>query len=698
MKEVELKLIAPSASAVKSIREVAAEAQKLHKNEEVYTQKRKGLIEKEIQMQKQLGESRQRASNIENLKIYNKLLDDSKKRLNDLEKAGISANKEVEKSSDGVISKIGKMAIAYLTVRTAVVALKETVLAFFTKSQEGVKLLERKMAGLKAAVGVLQGEFIKLGKSFIGENAEAPTKWGDRIATALKLIGTTANVLPVFRKWVEDLRIEMNGAAVAAEEYTRISQELEDAERAMIVPRAKATAAIADARLKYSEANGTIEERIELLQKAIDLEREVAEDEIKHQQFVILNMRNRNIELEKRGMLMDTDRKELEQAIAQEIELQTESNRRQMRSINSLRTLKIESAKAANDEIKKAQDAFNKYWDKVDKEEYDRIKKAAEDTWNFELKIGKMLFEQNQRQAKEEWDILIKGNEAQKKAAEELLKMRQESLQKMGEYVLDYISIIDQLSQKEVERTQRQRELLDTRVDEAQSALEVEADLYKAGYASNVEAKKKELAEMKIQRDKALAEEEKARKKQHTIEIASLLAQKAVDVAKIISSTAVANAKAIALSPLTFGQPWVGINTAAAALGIAAAAAAVVAASTAKYAKGGWTGEGKYKDSTGERMAGIVHEKEFVVRRGPAHKYRGMLEAINRNDQKMILNSFNKVIPGASNNILVENTGPNKRLDEVNSNLRQIRSKEEVTVLGNMTIYKKGNSTRVIKR
>jgi hypothetical protein len=50
------------------------------------------------------------------------------------------------------------------------------------------------------------------------------------------------------------------------------------------------------------------------------------------------------------------------------------------------------------------------------------------------------------------------------------------------------------------------------------------------------------------------------------------------------------------------------------------------------------------------------------------------------------------------NNIDVENSGPNKRLDEVNNNLRHIRLKEEVTVIGNTTIIKKGNNTRIIKR
>lgn len=138
------------------------------------------------------------------------------------------------------------------------------------------------------------------------------------------------------------------------------------------------------------------------------------------------------------------------------------------------------------------------------------------------------------------------------------------------------------------------------------------------------------------------------------------------------------------------------------ATGIGALQAGMVLAKPIpQYAEGGWTGEGKHRDSSGERMAGIVHEREFVVRKGPAHKFRNVLEAINRDDKRMIFNSFNKLTPelaGATNNILVENTGPNKRLDEVNQNLRKMAAKEEIMIMGNLTIIKKGNSVRTIRR
>lgn len=60
--------------------------------------------------------------------------------------------------------------------------------------------------------------------------------------------------------------------------------------------------------------------------------------------------------------------------------------------------------------------------------------------------------------------------------------------------------------------------------------------------------------------------------------IAAVIAEQVASIGRIISNTAVANAKAVAASPLTFGQPWVAINTATAAIGIASSVAAGVKA------------------------------------------------------------------------------------------------------------------------
>lgn len=60
--------------------------------------------------------------------------------------------------------------------------------------------------------------------------------------------------------------------------------------------------------------------------------------------------------------------------------------------------------------------------------------------------------------------------------------------------------------------------------------------------------------------------------------IAGVIAEQAAAIGKIVVNTSIANAKAVAASPLTFGQPFVAINTISAGIGIASAIAAAVKA------------------------------------------------------------------------------------------------------------------------
>ena len=57
--------------------------------------------------------------------------------------------------------------------------------------------------------------------------------------------------------------------------------------------------------------------------------------------------------------------------------------------------------------------------------------------------------------------------------------------------------------------------------------------------------------------------------KNKKIAIAGIIIEQAASIGRIIANTAVANAKAVAAFPVTFGQPFVTINTISAALGIA---------------------------------------------------------------------------------------------------------------------------------
>lgn len=58
--------------------------------------------------------------------------------------------------------------------------------------------------------------------------------------------------------------------------------------------------------------------------------------------------------------------------------------------------------------------------------------------------------------------------------------------------------------------------------------------------------------------------------KNKALAIAGIVISQAAAIGQIISQTGIANAKAVAASPVTFGQPWVAINTISAGLSIAA--------------------------------------------------------------------------------------------------------------------------------
>ena len=64
--------------------------------------------------------------------------------------------------------------------------------------------------------------------------------------------------------------------------------------------------------------------------------------------------------------------------------------------------------------------------------------------------------------------------------------------------------------------------------------------------------------------------------KNKALAIAGVIIQQAASIGQIIANTGIANAKAVAASPLTFGMPWVAINSVSAGLSIAASVAGAV--------------------------------------------------------------------------------------------------------------------------
>jgi hypothetical protein len=106
------------------------------------------------------------------------------------------------------------------------------------------------------------------------------------------------------------------------------------------------------------------------------------------------------------------------------------------------------------------------------------------------------------------------------------------------------------------------------------------------------------------------------------VAIGAVIATQAAAIGQIVASTGLANAKALAASPLTFGQPWIGINTISAGLSIASAVAS--GAKSIKDIKssgngGGGGGGGSQLPSGGRRGAtpSIPSQPEIPLGQAP---------------------------------------------------------------------------------
>jgi hypothetical protein len=87
--------------------------------------------------------------------------------------------------------------------------------------------------------------------------------------------------------------------------------------------------------------------------------------------------------------------------------------------------------------------------------------------------------------------------------------------------------------------------------------------------------------------------------KNKALAIAGIVIEKAAAIGQIVANTQIANAKSLAASPLTFGQPWVAINTIA---GVLSGAAVIAAASKSINEINGSGGDSGSGGSSGQNL------------------------------------------------------------------------------------------------
>jgi len=266
----------------------------------------------------------------------------------------------------------------------------------------------------------------------------------------------------------------------------------------------------------------------------------------------------------------------------------------------------------ANEQINKGQKEYNKQveLDNTFLERFNADQRKKTKLLN-QKKQAKELADQ---QEKIDEDALAKQKEAEAKALREREKAEKDFVKFKDKLKKDEENkdAETEVQKNELQRKRRLEELEKIKLSEAekrQAVIDVNAyydELEKEARekdAENAEEnKKKENAAIKALNDKKLNDEiaqtqaeEDNRQKQYAVvgnaignlqnifaafgkeskalAIAGIVTEQVASISKIISNTGIANAKAVAASPLTLGQPFVGINSVSAGLSIAGSVA-----------------------------------------------------------------------------------------------------------------------------
>ena len=331
------------------------------------------------------------------------------KETNEAISSGLEA---LDKRTGGAVSAfkslqggIGSAVKAFGTLKGAIIATGlgallvavTSLVSYFSKTERGGDALAVVMGALGAVVGKLTDLLVKLGEKLFEafQNPQQALKdfgkllkenitnriegllellpaLGKAIGLALKgefsaAAKTAADAAGKVALGVEDITDKV-GAAVnatvefskslvaAAKEGARVADLLnavEDAERALIVQRAKANKQIAEARFIADDLTKSTEERIAAVEKAGALEDEVAAKEVANQKLRLqaLKAQSRISEVNEEQLVA------IAEAEARVLELEQASIARKRRLGTEVKGLRAEEKAAADEKIKLAEEA-----------------------------------------------------------------------------------------------------------------------------------------------------------------------------------------------------------------------------------------------------------------------------------------------------------------------------------------------------
>ena len=223
-----------------------------------------------------------------------------------------------------------------------------------------------------------------------GKFSEAGKVAADAAGKMVLGVESVTDVVEKAGEAVSGLTEEITKEAQAAADLQAAMNGLKDEERDFIKVRAETNKQIAEARLLAEDETLTVEERLEALQRAVDLEKETVAEQLR------LAEERARIAREQvaLGESLEEDLQRVAEAEAAVIDLQTASLRTQKRLGTELNSLKLESINLQKQEEAKRQTAAD-----AEKKRIEDEQKAREKAYQDQLKSKQDLEDQLYRES-----------------------------------------------------------------------------------------------------------------------------------------------------------------------------------------------------------------------------------------------------------------------------------------------------------
>jgi len=311
------------------------------------------------------------------------------------------------------------------------------------------------------------------------------------------------------------------------------------------------------------------------------------------------------------------------------------------------------------------------------------LKKAEYDLHQELLKIKILWYEQQMKiipeKEKELYEEIIKTLKAELEVPIDTTNVLtwQEAYRTSVTAITGYLQGMNDQEQKILDdRIKR----FDVGISELQRKLENEYDLQRAGLANRVNIMEQDLAAQEKARNKALRQKEKADKKERQLNALMQVSNLALTASDILEKAQ------------SQGGVWGWL------LGIVSIGAMLLAffgsiadISGDVYEEGGWV-DGKPHSRGGKWVN--AEGGEFIIRKNVAHKYPGILEALNKDDIHSVWNDLNMGLNRDNIPIVnVNSKGTEDKLDEL------IRlNKQMPRDMGDEIWYYEGGTKIIIKK